>query len=101
VNEPAAGLSDGEIVERLARFGVVLLRFGETRIVALLLEQWQQRGERGADIADDAEIDGGAAADVPRPDIDLRDLNAVSLRIELAIRESVPSISRTSQSSMA
>ena len=57
------------------------------RAVALLVEQRQQRLERRADVADDAEIDGGAAADVLRPDIDLRDADACSLRIELPIGE--------------
>jgi hypothetical protein len=90
MDEPAAGRSDGKIIERLTRFGVVLLRFGEARAVALFLQQRQQRGERCTDVADDADIDGGAAADVLRPDVHLRDANAVSLRVELTIREVGP-----------
>ena len=90
MDEPLAGRADGEIVERLARLGVVLLRLGEMRAVALLLEQRQQRRERRAHVADHAEIDRRAAADVLRPDIDLRDADAAPSRIELPIGEIGP-----------
>ena len=51
----------------------------------MLVEQRQQRRERRADVTDDAEIDGGTAADVLRPEVDLRNADAGPLGIELAI----------------
>ena len=60
------------------------------RAVALLLEQRQQRRERRAHVADDAEIDRRAATDVLRPEIDLRDADTAPSRIELAIGEVGP-----------
>src|SRR5262249_34246055 len=96
--DPLARRSHGEIIERVARLGVVLLRPGEMRIVPLFLQPRQQCWERGADVADNSEVDGGTTPNVLGSKIDLRDAYATPLRIELAIRESVPSISRTSQS---
>src|SRR5437899_2014720 len=90
MEETLAGRSLGEVVELLARLGVMLPGPVEMRAVALLLEQRQQRRERRADVADDAEIDRNAATDVLRPNIDLRDANTVSLWIELAIGEVGP-----------
>jgi hypothetical protein len=43
VDQPLTGRADGEIVERLARFRVVLPRLGEMRAIALLIEKRQQR----------------------------------------------------------
>src|SRR5262245_37537426 len=68
----------------------MLLRLAEVLAVALSLEQRQQRRQRCPDITDDAEIDGHAATDVLRSQIDLRDADAVSFRIELAIGEVGP-----------
>jgi hypothetical protein len=79
VDQALARRADGELVERLAGLGVMLLRLGEMRAVALVFEQRQQRRERRADVADNAEINGGAAADVFGPDIDLRDADLASL----------------------
>ncbi len=42
--------------------------------VALCLQLRQQRADRGADIADDAEVEPAAAPEIFRPDIDLGDL---------------------------
>ena len=43
MEEPLAGRALGELVELLARLGVMLLRAVEMRAVALLLEQREQR----------------------------------------------------------
>ena len=90
VDQPFAGRAFGKIVERLARSGVMLLCLGKMRVVALLVEQRKQRRQRRAHVADHAEIDSGAAPDVLRPQIDLRDADTVSLRIELTIGEVGP-----------
>ena len=67
VDRLMTGVADREIVERLARLGV----FGQTVIemdaVLLRLEPRQQRRDRGADIADQTEVDRAAAAQVFRP----------------------------------
>src|SRR5260370_12398578 len=46
VDQAFAGRADGQIVERLARFGVVLSGLRKMRAVAFLLQQRQQGGER-------------------------------------------------------
>ena len=90
MDQPFAGCADRQIVERLARSGVVLAGLREMRTVAFLLQQRQQGSERCLYIADHAEIDRGAASDVLRPDIDLGDADTSSLRIELPIRKIGP-----------
>ena len=54
---------------------------------------------RGADIADETEIELAAAAEIFRADIDLRDLR--SGRQKLLVGKSVPNISSTSQACIA
>src|SRR5271154_2344220 len=60
------------------------------RAVGFLVEQRQQGAERRLDVSYDAEIDRGAPSDVLRPDVDLRDADARSVRIELPIRKVRP-----------
>ena len=62
----------------------------EMRAVALLLQQRQQRLQRRPDVAHHGEIDGGAAADLLRAEIDLRDADPGSPGIELPIGEVRP-----------
>ena len=83
-NQPLSWRPDSEVVERLARLHVVPLRLSQMRAVALLVDERQQRGERCADIADNAEIDGRATSDVLRPNIDLRNADARLLRDKTA-----------------
>src|SRR6516225_3155502 len=68
----------------------MLLRLAEVLAVALSLEQREKRRQRCPDITDNAEIDRHAAPDVLRSQIDLRDADTVSFRIELAIGEVGP-----------
>ena len=81
----APGLADRELVEGLARLTIMRLRFGQESGVALLRDLRQQRRERAGDVADEAEIEPGAAAEVLAAQIDLRDLGLG--RVELPIGE--------------
>src|SRR3954467_7796541 len=68
----------------------MLARLGKVRTIPLLLQQRQQLSYRRADIADNAEIDRGTAADLLRPNIDLSDAHGAALRVELAVRKIGP-----------
>ena len=85
VDDLAAGLALGELVEVLARLLVMGERAIEELAVGPLLELGQQRRHRGADIADDAQRQVAAIAEALRPDVDLHDPGA--LGIELAVGE--------------
>jgi hypothetical protein len=90
MNRFPAGRADGQIVEGLARSGVVLARLREVGLVAFLLQQQKQGGEGRFYVADHAEIDRGAASDLLGTQIDLHDAHTPSLRIELAVRKIGP-----------
>jgi len=87
MDRPLARGANGQIVEGLARLGVMLPRLGEVRAVGLLIEQRRQGRQCRADIAHDADIDGHAAADILTPQIDLSDANLGAVRVELAVGE--------------
>jgi len=52
--------------------------FAEKAIISFLIDGFEQSGDRCFDVADEAEIDGGAAADMLWILIDLNFLNFVS-----------------------
>ncbi len=60
----AAGLSHGKLVKSFTGIAIMRLRLAEERAVRLLRELGQQRGERGSEVADQAEVEPGAAAEV-------------------------------------
>ena len=77
VDRLAAGVPLARSSRPCARLAVVGERVVEVRAVASWRQLRQQRLDRGADVADEAEIEPGAAAEMLRPDVDLRDLGVV------------------------
>src|SRR3954469_359747 len=81
----AARRALGKRVQPFARLLVVRDRIVEMPAPNLGLQQWQQRLDGELDVADEAEIDLAAPAEIFRSDVDLRYL-AVG-REELLVRE--------------
>ena len=79
----AAGHADRELVEALAGIAVMRLRLGQERVAGFLGELRQQQRERAGDVADEAEIEARAAAQILGAQIDLRHLGVG--RVELPI----------------
>ncbi len=77
MDRPAAGRADGEIIEALSRRGVAREIVVEVMAIGLGRELRQQRADGLTDIADHADIEPGAAAELARPDVDLRDSDVV------------------------
>src|SRR5271166_1973019 len=65
-------------------------RLIEMPAIAIFLKARQQRLERRADVAYDAQVYRGATSDLFASDIDLRDAHRRSLRIELSVGEVRP-----------
>ncbi|GJE69732.1 hypothetical protein CHKEEEPN_1261 [Methylorubrum podarium] len=85
VDRRPAGPAGGEVVEVLPRLGVVLEGGVQVAGAVVAGKPRQQRLEGGGDVADEAEFEPAALAQVLRAQIDLRDLRV--LGIELAVGE--------------
>ena len=83
MDDLAARLALGQLVEILARLGVVGARRVEELRVRLLLELGQKRDHRVGDVAHDAQRQMAAVAEALGADVDLRHRGA--LGIELAV----------------
>ncbi len=81
----AAGLADRQGVEAGAGLAVMGEAVVEMSPVGLRPQLRQQRRDRGADIADQAEVDPAMASEASGAQINLRDLGL--LRVELAVGE--------------
>ena len=87
VNNALARRAGSQSVEFLAGAAVMRARLGQMLTVGFLPQQRQQLTQRCAHIADNAEIDRRAAADVFRADIDLRDAHSAASGIKLPVRK--------------